>query len=1009
MIKNQVSLAPGILTPLIMERAMWALMVWMFWAACPMDVEPPLDVPTDSVTPPTEDSGLPSDPTTEPSTPTKPATLPFLGELPDTCAEADAAAPLADGRWLVTLADLEDDLSPNEDCFPFAAIEGAPDGVGRVEVAAGEAITVSAEGRFPLLFLTRTCEADPRCLAAGRSTFEPIVMVNDTTVTQTLYVGVESWQHWPSPAELKVERSPAVLTPLPATCNAARMASAFPAGTYYDRIRNDDPTLGQCGRDDARYPGRIVPVDVPAGFVLSATSNVIGIVSILEDCTDPALSCLGLGSNQASWVNSTDASREVFVMVEQVDVLERSDLRVELELRAADLDLEVYEDCAAAEGAVAPSPGEYQLTLDGPNTAISGDCGSPGRSFNEKAEAYVPIDIPPNTLTTLSLGRRQQVKGYWAGNCVDPGGSCFGAANLDGELAWANSTDATVRRVAVLAGQLRTPGIVDVAISDVPFTADAAPDTCAEATVAEPIRTAGTYTWDFSDATDAINLRGTCLSGEHPGSDRIVPIEVPARTRLVVEGPPLRLGWGSTSVSLVLMEDCAQPSSCVDWQETTISTVDFVNDAFTPQVVYLVVDGWRGVTEATVDVDIRFEVPDAWVEADTCLDPAETLVTGTAAGTFADATDQVVPSGAPTCSLGSGPERFAEVTLAPGERLDLEGDGVEWLYLLDGCDELACVAGVEVEDGRLSWLNEAPFGVTLTVVAESPTLDFGGNAVSTDFALDVRVVPSRALPAADDCLTADSLAALSPGTYHFDLADYVIDAVQIPFWNALIGSEAIVPVEIPAETEVRVDVWADGGVYPGFLADCADHNSGPLYSVGVAGRRSGVARWFNPGPSSETAFLVLDTLGTDVAGALELVEVPRDLTGHVDACVDLGNVPVLTTGSHRLGGDRSTASDAVSVSVPDCVLGAVGDWSGGPDRLVQVELQPGERLFVAATDRNADLHTYLLEDCSDPSTCLAGWTGLSRYHNQSGAVQRLTVVVDGPVGGGPFTLDIDIE
>ncbi len=136
---------------------------------------------------------------------------------------------------------------------------------------------------------------------------------------------------------------------------------------------------------------------------------------------------------------------------------------------------------------------------------------------------------------------------------------------------------------------------------------------------------------------------------------------------------------------------------------------------------------------------------------------------------------------------------------------------------------------------------------------------------------------------------------------------------------------------------------------------------------------------------------------------------PRDVSPAVDTCVDLPEP--LTSGAYRFEGSNDGLTDDLALPVPSCT----GYDTRGPDSVLAVTLEAGQRVVAQYTSLD-DGSVYLLSDCEDATTCVAGAddvleraTEMVEWTNGSDEDVTLTLVLDCyTMDCGGYTLDVDI-
>lgn len=138
----------------------------------------------------------------------------------------------------------------------------------------------------------------------------------------------------------------------------------------------------------------------------------------------------------------------------------------------------------------------------------------------------------------------------------------------------------------------------------------------------------------------------------------------------------------------------------------------------------------------------------------------------------------------------------------------------------------------------------------------------------------------------------------------------------------------------------------------------------------------------------------------------------RDELAPADTCMQAATLPSTAPGSYW--GELADAG-----FTDDLVRNACrGRDARGEEAVLPIDLAPLEQVSAVLTIPNEDASLYVLADCADDRTCLAGQdsSGVGgpegvTYFNDTGATRRVYLVVDGVSAGvnGRYELDLDVS
>lgn len=366
-----------------------------------------------------------------------------------------------------------------------------------------------------------------------------------------------------------------------------------------------------------------------------------------------------------------------------------------------------------------------------------------------------------------------------------------------------------------------------------------------------------------------------------------------------------------------------------------------------------------------------------------------------------------------SCTRGPTPGRDAsfQVELQPGERLTVRGrrlGGDASLYLVGSCADLreTCLAASDEAplDGTevLVYQHDGTTPQTFYLVVDSP---LAGGGV---FVLDVeRDLPSPD-PASDGCAGLDAMPSVS-GLVTVDLGaavDHLDAGATSCAYQATAGSDVLLPVHVPAGDVLHARADAPVALYA--LEDCVDERT----CVAGAARFAPLA-WTNTTSDPMDLALVVDQpSGSPPLGPVDLqVDVVTPIDTLATDCTSLA--APLATGVHDIRTQLTGSGLDLAAPGPSCTYAN----SAGPDGVLAVRLQPGERLD-AHLDHAREGVLALLHTCAAPqswATCAdePGADEHLSYENTSSNVEDLALWVDTwqPPNAslGPAAIELTVE
>ncbi len=500
-----------------------------------------------------------------------------------------------------------------------------------------------------------------------------------------------------------------------------------------------------------------------------------------------------------------------------------------------------------------------------------------------------------------------------------------------------------------------------------------------------------------------------CTGWQATGGDAIVPVDVAAGQLLSVA-----LDVPAGDASLYLLTDCADVNTCITGQDDTVSgpeAIDWINTGG-DTTVYVVLDSYdaEGGGAFLLDIDkITLSAPPIAEDCD--VSGVGDLTAGRYFGVLDDLADDEDLGSAdcvsPPPPSGSG-DGFMSVTLQPDELLEVavsRTSAVAVAILADGCDLDSCLAA-DSETGAIaaeaSWFNASGSAQTVTVAIEGQGL----------YQLDVSIEAVTGVDAADTCSLAGATAPIGAGRYYGDLTGFTDDLDPGSGGCTVFaaeGGEGIIPIQLPASSQVTIDVQMPGLDPSIYLVDDCDDADTCFLGVDAGDGAGEVLRWVNPGAAT-SAFLVVDGYGASTGPfTLDIQHQAMTELTVADTCSEAMSASSVTSGIYF--GTTSGLTDVLDPGDGGCT----GYEALAEDGIVPITLADGESVKLEYTLAGEDASIYLLTDCNSAATCIVGAdesVGDSEelsYSNTSGAEQTLYVVLDGYFNGSDFTLSVDIH
>jgi hypothetical protein len=402
---------------------------------------------------------------------------------------------------------------------------------------------------------------------------------------------------------------------------------------------------------------------------------------------------------------------------------------------------------------------------------------------------------------------------------------------------------------------------------------------------------------------------------------------------------------------------------------------------------------------------------------DVCADVpgAAALQDGLWHGTLARLGNEIDPTYAGCTGLdAAGPDALFNVVLAPGETFQATlPDGLDQqLYLVSDCaDAATCAAGDVALGGpaQVVYTNNAAATESWVLV-----LDSGGDLPTPVYRVDVLTEQRTALTDADTCADAGLLAALGSGSWAGGDLTLGTDALDPGVGgctsDAMPGPDAMLPVHLEDGELISIRATGVDALYT--VTDCLDAatctDASTLWASEphlLVGNQTG-APW--------DGFVVGDNATLGAPWTLDVVLANDEAFAPEDTCAAAASLSPWGTGSWHGLGDLGGFTDTLDPGAGGCT----GFSASGQEGILPVVLADGETLSAVANQLGGDGALYLLSDCSDVLSCVAGddqiggsgdWPEALTYTNTSGASETRWLVLDGFLATGPFYLSLDIQ
>ena len=282
---------------------------------------------------------------------------------------------------------------------------------------------------------------------------------------------------------------------------------------------------------------------------------------------------------------------------------------------------------------------------------------------------------------------------------------------------------------------------------------------------------------------------------------------------------------------------------------------------------------------------------------------------------------------------------------------------------------------------------------------------------------------------ANRCQEAQGQEPLQPGEYWGRIAapgyESTVSGFSYCTMNYIDGLDAMVKVEVgPKESLSAVLNMTDQSASLSAVERCSD----PFGTCIIGSDKfvdNDVPEFisiFNPTEDPMTRYLIIDATtppDTDPGPNLDAGLFTLDITREVlteppmyDTCAEANAGTVITKGNYYA--EFTAFGGLLNPGTGGCT----GTSLPGPEGMVGVELQPGQTLDIGVQTTGADVGIYLLRDCTDPFSTPTGvcsdvdlgedQTENLTYTNNSGNVERLTLVIDSKSGLQPYFLAVNI-
>lgn len=279
------------------------------------------------------------------------------------------------------------------------------------------------------------------------------------------------------------------------------------------------------------------------------------------------------------------------------------------------------------------------------------------------------------------------------------------------------------------------------------------------------------------------------------------------------------------------------------------------------------------------------------------------------------------------------------------------------------------------------------------------------------------------LEGADRCAEATGLDPLLAGGFWGDLGWYEADLNPDEFCvnpGCAYGYDGIYKVEVPPKNllQIEYNVYLDSAAMY-LLTDCTDEFS----CFRASDLDSNVnapefMNYFNPSDDLRRFYLIVDSTGDGgcpTRGSsgpvksyytLDVGLDPLTEPDMYDSCVDAEDAAPIFPGNYYA--ERTAYLNDLNPGVGGCTASSVR----GADAMTPVDVQPGQTLTVNVNMPGADPAIYFLYQCDDAFSCPFGSDRsidereVASYTNNSGATERIYIVVDSQDGILPYFMSI---
>ena len=340
----------------------------------------------------------------------------------DTCVEADDLGPFEPGTYGLDFDDHTDDFSPPTGCTGFGA--SGRDGAALVELDPGEILTViwHAPPCDVSLYLLEDCATQSGCLDGsdvGGQTAEVVSWQNHSPEVRGVYVIADIWMDGchptaTDPGVLVIEIEPPDPVGAP-TCADAEVLDPLTDGFFgfldisggESHLDLGETTVGACDVGSSTGPEWIVPIEVEAGRVMTASFDPTdgeALLYVVEDCDDVD-TCLvaadGGDPEVVSWHNADTESAEVFLVLDAPDAGSAADSGL-LSLETHWPHLPTADVCGDAQTLDPLAPGTWIIDLsEATDTMDPTEDECPEVHPQPGADVFVPLVVQPGERWTL--------------------------------------------------------------------------------------------------------------------------------------------------------------------------------------------------------------------------------------------------------------------------------------------------------------------------------------------------------------------------------------------------------------------------------------------------------------------------------------------------------------------------------------------------------------------------------------------------------------------------------